>query len=249
MAFSYFRLVIVLGSTCVCIRAQDSAAGIMRKAIEAMGGMETAAKWTGSVRFTMKGTVTIGDQAYAAVSENWFQPPNQIKTVLTTTQLNGSQELAIDVFDGKRAWRREHDQTAELDAARRTQVMHGLYSQRVEMLLPLIADPAFSVTTIPGAKVDGREALGVRVSSKGQEDIDLFFDKENGLLVKSARMAMDPDRDDVRLEDYFRNYRESGGGRRWTSVAMFEEGKKVLEMEMVSLQFVDHIPDGEFVKP
>jgi hypothetical protein len=30
---------------------------------------------------------------------------------------------------------------------------------------------------------------------------------------------------------------------------MFEEGKKVLEMEMVSLQFVDHIPDGEFVKP
>src|SRR5258708_36606339 len=108
MAFSYFRLVIVLGSTCVCIRAQDSAAGIVRKAVEAMGGMETAAKWTGSVRFTMKGTVTIGDQAYAAVSENWFQPPNQIKTVLTPTQLNGAQELVIDVFDGKSASRREH---------------------------------------------------------------------------------------------------------------------------------------------
>ena len=195
----------------MCIRAQDSAAVIVRKAVEAMGGVKTTAKWTGSVRFTMKGTVTISDHAYGAVNENWFQPPNQIKTVLAITQLNGSRELAIDVFDGKRAWRREHDQTAELDAGRRTQVMHGLYSQRVETLLPLIADPAFGVTAIPGAKVDGREALGVRLSSKGQEDIDLFFDKENGLLVKSERMAMDPDRDDVRLEDYFRNYRESVG--------------------------------------
>ena len=127
--------------------------------------------------------------------------------------------------------------------------MHGLYSQRVETLFPLITEPAFELSAIPATKVDRREALGVRVSSKGQEDIDLFFDKQSGLLVKSERMAMDPDRDDVRREDFFRNYRKSGGGTRWTSVAIFEEGKKLLEMDMVSLQWVDRIPDSEFVKP
>jgi hypothetical protein len=196
----------------------------------------------------MKGTVTAGGQTYPAVNETWFQPPNQIKTMLTT-QLSGAQEVVIDVFDGKRAWRRERDETAELDTPRRTQVMHGLYSQRVEALLPLITDPAFELSPIPATKVDGRDALGVRVSSNGQEDIDLFFDKESGLLVKSERMAMDPDRDDVRREDFFRNYRESTGGKLWTGVAIFEEGKKLLEMDVVNFKCVDRIPDAEFAKP
>ena len=52
-----------------------------------MGGMEAAAKWTGPVKFTMKGTVTMSGQTYPAVSETRFQPPNQIKTILTTTHL------------------------------------------------------------------------------------------------------------------------------------------------------------------
>ncbi len=242
---------LLLISACLCASAgcaEEAPAGIVRKAIAAMGGPEVVSKWTGATRLNMKGTIAISDSTLPAVSEAVFQPPDRTR-VIVTSQNGAAQHRVISVFDGKKAWRKEQDETEELDTAKTIQFLHGLYAQRVEALLPLLGDSTFQLSALPDTKVDGRAAAVVRVSSKQQEDIDLFFDKQTGLLVKSERMAMDPDKDDVRREDYFRNYRDSSGGKRWTTLAIYEDGKKALEMTVVSLQCVDRIPDQEFAKP
>ncbi|MSR53541.1 MAG: hypothetical protein EXS09_09675 [Gemmataceae bacterium] len=41
------------------------------------------------------------------------------------------------------------------------------------------------------AKVDDKEAVGVRVSRKGRPDINLNFDKKTGLVIKSERRTKD----------------------------------------------------------
>jgi hypothetical protein len=241
----------ILVAACICApaaHAQDDPAAIIRKAITGMGGPEIASQWTGPFRLKMKGIIAIDGYKYAAQSETVFQPPDRIRTILTS-QNEAEQHRMIEVLNGKKAWRKDHDETEGLDTPKTMQLMHGLYSQRVEALVPLLTESIFQLSTLPAAEVEGRDAAGVRVSSKQQADIDLFFDKQTGLLVKSERMAMDPDRDDVRREDYFRNYRDSAGGKHWTTLAIYEDGKLLLQMDVVSLQCVDRIPDQEFAKP
>ncbi len=245
-SFRWFAASAFLFASAAC--AGDSPEAVVRRAVTAMGGPEVVSKWTGAVRLKMKGTISLSDAAVPAVSETDFQPPNRARTILTSLSGAGQHRI-IQVFDGRKAWRKEQDETEELDTAKTTQFLHGLYAQRVESLLPLLNESAFQLTALPGVNVDGRPAAGIRVSSKQQEDIDLFFDKQTGLLVKSERMAMDPDRDDIHREDYFRDYHESAGGKRWTTLAIYEDGKMSLEMNVVSLQCVDRIPDQEFAKP
>jgi len=40
-------------------------------------------------------------------------------------------------------------------------------------------------------KVEGKPAVGVRVASKGHKDVNLYFDKQNGLLVKIEHRTVD----------------------------------------------------------
>jgi len=54
----------------------------------------------------------------------------------------------------------------------------------VAMLAPL-KDKAYTLAPIGEVKVEDRPALGLRVSRKGNRDINLYFDKKTYLRVKT----------------------------------------------------------------
>src|SRR5437016_4035413 len=67
------------------------------------------------------------------------------------------------------------------------------YSVNVEMLAPLLKEKAYTLSTLDEIKVDGKPAVGVKVSAKGHRDIELYFDKESHLPVKTVRFSIDPE--------------------------------------------------------
>jgi hypothetical protein len=58
-------------------------------------------------------------------------------------------------------------------------------------MVPL-KDKGFEFSLVGSVTVDGKDAVGVRVSCKGRPDVNLFFDKKTGLAIKSERRARDP---------------------------------------------------------
>ena len=68
--------------------------------------------------------------------------------------------------------------------------MDELYAHWLASLVPL-KDKGFEYSPVGSVTVDGKDAVGVRVSCKGRPDVNLFFDKETGLVIKSERRAKD----------------------------------------------------------
>jgi hypothetical protein len=55
----------------------------------------------------------------------------------------------------------------------------------VATLAPLKDAKRFTLATLGEIKVEDKPALGVKVSRQGPRDVDLYFDKRSGLLVRT----------------------------------------------------------------
>jgi hypothetical protein len=79
-------------------------------------------------------------------------------------------------------------------------------------LVPLLREKGFTFRPLGDATVDGRAARGVQVSSRGQPDVSLYFDKASGVLVKYASRLPQAGRE-VAHEVVLRDYRRGNSGR------------------------------------
>ena len=50
-------------------------------------------------------------------------------------------------------------------------------------MVKLVKDKGYELALIGEVKVEDKPAIGVRVSVKGQKDINLFFDKQSGVRI------------------------------------------------------------------
>src|SRR4029079_11611179 len=125
----------------------------------------------------------------------------------------------------------------------------GNYRHHVRNLLPLIRERGIELSLLPETLVSGRPAVGIRVKSKGHRDIDLYFDKDTGLVVKTESRVLPPGKPPIVLEQILSGYRDFDGLKLATKFTKFENQKQTSVEEFVDITFVDHIDDGEFEKP
>jgi hypothetical protein len=124
-----------------------------------------------------------------------------------------SPELKFDMtmaFNGKKGWLKANDVLKERTQHQSDSIRVNTYRVRVERLISLLDDPAFIFKATGEERINGRPALGVRVSRKGRPDVLLYFDKATHLLVKSSGIYKEPDLGgkELQREIYFLDYRE-----------------------------------------
>ena len=105
------------------------------------------------------------------------------------------------------------------------------------------------MTLLPETTVAGQRAAGIRVQSKGHRDIDLYFDKTSGLVVKTESKILAPGKPPIVLEQILSNYRDFDGLKLATKFTKFENKKQTSVEEYVDLKFVDKLDEHEFDKP
>jgi hypothetical protein len=104
---------------------------------------------------------------------------------------------------------------------------------------------------LPEAKVGDRAAVGVKVSSAGHRDVDLYFDKMSGLLVKSETRvkAEEMDGKEVSQETVFTEFKEIDGAKVATKFVIKRDGKPYVEAELTDLKPAAKLDDKLFAKP
>jgi hypothetical protein len=190
--------------------ADDAPHNLLEKAIKAMGGEKIVARPM-AVHYKMRGKVPLGGkEEYAFTGEVFTQPNADFKY---TFDLNANQEKIniTMVLVGEKGWRISNmrDLIEDVDPAELAEMKIGRYYDRVTSLVPVLKEKGFTLESLGELKIRDKPALGVKVSSAGQPDIKMFFDKTTSLLIKTEYRAKAERQDrDVLHESYYSDWRE-----------------------------------------
>ncbi|MCI0377620.1 MAG: hypothetical protein L0215_08445 [Gemmataceae bacterium] len=225
---------------------QDEAKAVLEKAIKAHGGEKQLAKLR-AVRFKAKGTLEANNVTAGFTVENTNRLPDRSKFTMVL-EVNDAKIDVAQVYDGKKAWSKIGEQTEKLDGDRLTEQVARTYHWRVTSLVPLLQE-TFKLSPLGETKVNDRAALGVRVEHKGHKDVNLFFDKTTGLLVKTERAGLNLNQKEVTRDTYYSDYKAIDGVQQAMKILVHYDGQRFMEFEISEINFAASIPDEVFAKP
>src|SRR5262249_45100167 len=154
------------------------------------------------------------------------------------------------VVNGEQAWFKEEDRVEEAPKDIVPFVRDLLYAMRMPQLLPALQDAAFKLSPLGEVQVGDRPAVGLSIAHKDHKDVSLFFDKENGLPVKSEVRLTDPQGKEVTIEYLYSDYKDFAGLKHPAKVMIKGvKGVKELTMEFSELKPEEKLDDGLFAKP
>jgi hypothetical protein len=178
-------------------REDAAARAIIDKAIKAHGGADklsqfkaVSARWAGKHKIE---NVEYGN----AVTVVTYEMPDKIRLDTEVENPKGGKFAFTRVVNGKKGWLGWSRGTRDLKTAEVARIVDDLYAHWLASVVPL-KGKGFTFSLVGSATVDGKDAVGVRVSFKGRPDVNLYFDKKTGLAIKSERRT----KDSVTHEEY-----------------------------------------------
>ena len=108
-----------------------------------------------------------------------------------------------------------------------------------------------SVLPMRDEDVNGKKAVGVKVTHGKHTPVTLYFDKETGLLAKSETKVKDEFQGwkEVPEEVYFGDYKESGGKKFFGKMKIVRDGKTLIESTLSEQKVADKLDAKLFEKP
>ncbi len=231
-------------------RADDQAEArkLIDKAIKVQGITEALAKHA-AVTIKMKGRFYGMGDGIDYTGSIASQQPDRYRFEISMTI--GNQAITIlQVVKGDQGWMSLAGMTQELSKEQVAEVRESMHVQRVARLACL-SGKDYKLSTLGELKVDKRPALGVRVEFKGRRDVNLFFDKESGLLVKTETRARDVFNVDQEFtaETYQREYKKVGDAMIAHKHELRRDDKLYVESEIIEFTPAEKLDDGLFNKP
>ncbi len=228
-------------------RTGDEAAAIIDKAIKAHGIKGKEDKNLG-LRGKNKGTLHVMGLDLEFTQEITIQTPDKFKDNLSLDFM-GQMVNVITVYNGKEGWIKAAGMDVEITKEIMAEFKEVVHMQQLSQGM-FAKDKGLTFSLLGQAKVNDKPAVGIKVSKKGQKDIDFYFDKTTGLIAKIERRAFDSQSGmEVAEERIITEYKDADGRKVAKKVEIRRDGMPLLEAEVLELKFVDRIDDGEFAKP
>jgi hypothetical protein len=233
--------------------ADAEARAIIDKAIKAHGGADklgqfkaVSAKWVGKRKVE---NVDFWDAVYVVT----YEMPDKIRLEAEVENPKGGKFAFTRVVNGKKGWLGWARGTRDLKEAEVAQILDELYTHWLASVVPL-KDKRFEFSPVGAVTVDGKDAVGVRVSCKGRPDVNLFFDKKTGLAIKSERRARDPGtNEEYTAESIYRDHKAFQGVMWPTSRLDRRDGMDLEEntgrFELSEYQAHDKLEEKSLTRP
>lgn len=230
-------------------RADDAAdaRAIVEKAVKAHGGQENLDKFAGHIT-KFKGTIHTMGMAIPMTGEVAMQGNDKVR-VDVEVEAGGMKFHVINVVAGEKGWAKLGDDTKEMSKDELTEGIEQAHSGWISTLAPL-KGKEFKLSTVGEIMINDRPALGVKVAAKGRRDVDLYFDKETGMLVKSeTRVKDEGSGQEVTEESFPTDYKEVQGTKQAMKFTIKRDGKPFMEGEASEITLADKLDANLFTKP
>jgi hypothetical protein len=228
-------------------RAGDEAQAILEKAKKAHSPKDTSDKrpaYTGK----NKGKIYIMGLELEFNQQVWMEPPGKFKEAMEMSVM-GQAVKVTTVFNGKQGWIKANDTEIKVEDDLLKEFEETAHSMALGQFTGL-KDKNLKFSVIGEAQVNGKPAIGVKISKEGRKDINFYFDKQTGLMAKMERRAVDfQTKQEVTEERIVTGYQEIAGRQMPKTVVVNRDGQKLIEAEVIEGQFVDKFGDAEFAQP
>lgn len=247
LALLSFGFVVALGAP---TQADDAKAAraLVDKAIKAHGGAENLTKYKAAV-VTFKGTFHGMGMELPMTGEISTHGMDKIKADIMV-EAGGMKIQIVNVVNGDKGWTKVAGNTMDLDKDMLTEAKEKNYAEWVASLTPLIDGKGFTLAATGEVLVGEKKALGVKVTSKGRRDVDLYFDKETGLLIQYETKVKDEGSGQEVLESSFpSDYVDVRGTKQAKKSTVKRDGKLYMVIESMETELHEKLDASVFDKP
>jgi hypothetical protein len=226
---------------------------IIDKAVMAHGGADQLGQFK-AVRAKWVGKHKVENVFYwDAVRVVTYEKPDKIRFDFEVENPKGGTFAFSRVVNGKKGWQGAGQRTRDLNEAQVTQIADEIYAHWLASVVPL-NDKGFEFSLYGNVTVDGKDAVGVRVSCKDRPDVNLFFDKKAGLVIKSERRAKDPlTNEEYTAESIYRDHKVFQGVMWPTHRLDRRDGMDLEEnsghFELSEFQALDKLEESSLARP
>jgi hypothetical protein len=225
----------------------DEPAAIIDKALAAHGGADKVAAFKAAV-WTCKGSIALL-VAPAPCTVEWAVEFPSRKKEIVELDIKGVKSAFTRALDGEKGWLNLGIQPADMEPDDLAEAKEQLYATWVQMLVT-VRDPALKLSALPEAKVRDRPAVGVRVACRDRRDIDLYFDKQTHLRVRSVTKVKDDVTGvEVEQETLYSDEKDFAGVKHPTRLIIRRAGKVFLDVQVVGFKALDKLAPAVFAKP
>lgn len=235
------------------VRADDGAAAakaILDRVAKAMGGAKALAGFSG-VAFKAKGVIDVNGQKIDLGSSEWSgRGLDEFRWEIDATQMGRARQGTLLVRKGE-GWFVDNNGRGNKLPADIAGVLHAnLRCIRLVENPTLLQDKAFQLSPLGELKINDRDTVGIKVTRKGQPDVDVFFDKKTGLPYKTElRIKESKDGQEATHAFLFDEYKEAGGVKHFTKLTFQRDGTKHLELECSDIKPQEKLDDSRFTPP
>jgi len=225
----------------------DEPQAILDKAIAAHGGEAKINKYP-LLTWKSKGTVHVMGMDIAFTADYVRQYPDKAKTTIDG-EVMGQKFNFVQVVRGNKAWHSFAGNVMELEGEMGDEVQFQLYTEGLTRVLPL-KDKEYTLAPAGEIMVNDKPAVGIKVSRKNHRDVNLFFDKATGMLVKAQSRGKDPAQGiEFDQETFVSDYKDTPAGNRPGKLVIKRDGNVYLEAEYFDFKGSDKPDDSQFDQP
>ena len=212
---------------------------VLARAIKAHGGAENLEKMKASI---VKAKGKMLDLDYTA--ETSIQLPDRSRTAAES-----KLGKFIQVVNSDKGWVKLGDLSRECGKEELTEMKEQLNATYVAHLA-VLADKDCKLSPLGEETIDGHPAIGMRVERQGFRDVNLYFDKENDLLLKMQSRIRDPLRGlEFTAETIYGDYRDVDGLMTAHKFTIKYDGKVYNEAEITEVKYAENLDDSVFERP
>ena len=235
--------------------ADDKAEAVVKKGIDAHGGADALNKYRGG-RFKMKGELHIqgmdleitGNLAYSLPDRYRMEIDTEvmgIKVKINQT-VKGDKVRSTVTANGMTMPAPGSDEENQKDELKLAAAM-----QEAEQLTPLLDKKKYTIKAGDEVEVNGRKASVVVVTPANiKKEFKLFFDKDSGLIVKTAHRGLGPGDGNAAVEvleeTYVSDYKKVNGVQVPMKMEVKHDDKKFMALTLSDYELVEKIDDKEF---
>jgi outer membrane lipoprotein-sorting protein len=224
--------------------AEDPPDKIIAKGIKALGNEAKLSK-ARATTWKVKGTFHGLGNPVPYTGTMAVQLPDKFKMEM---DFNNGEFKFARICAGDKGWVKLGDAINEMSKEQLDEQKESMHVSRVTRLVAL-KDKAYKLAPLGEVKVDKRPAVGIKVSHKGFRDVNLYFDKETGLLAKTETRIKDDMGQEANQETYYSDYKDVDGVKEPTKVIIKRDGNLFVEAENTDWKAVDKLDDSAFAKP
>jgi hypothetical protein len=231
-------------------RAADEPKDVVAKAVKAHGGEEYLKKHAAHSSVE-KGKIDLpGVGEVDFTSETAFMLPNKFRQTMSFSVMNQNVSITIKVL-GDTVFGETAVGGMNIDISKdvKDNIKDVPHLLEVGQLYPLLGKD-YALATFGEEKVNGKPAVGITVSKKGQNDITLFFDKETHLMVRMDSRSKSPmGGAEVNETRIFEEYGKTKDGVPYAKKLLVKhDGKDFMKAEVSDVQYLEKLPDADFKK-